>query len=371
LGRGVTWLRVNLAAPEFDQPTEPPITCGLIYRGKRHAISGPPEAAKTLAALIFGLEHMRAGHGPFAFVDFEMGEHATRLLLGELGASLEEISSVYYVAPEGPPTDADVWAIKDAEVTLVIIDAAAGAYDASGLDDNKRMDAETFSRAWVRPLWLLGIATLLLDHVVKNSDSRGKYAIGTERKLGAVDVHLGLEAVKQLHRGAEGIVKITTHKDRPGHLQRPHPAELHLASDPDTWAITWAFKEPDATIASADDWKPTWYMEQVSREIEQHAEPVSRADIVAAIGRKRQHVLDAITHLVADGYAVETAGARGAKLTSSIHPFRVPDPFPPVPENAPIPPVPPVPTPSKGNGNGNGSDDAEVERLMAKYGDQS
>jgi hypothetical protein len=43
----------------------------------RHAISGPPEAAKTLAALIFGLEWMRAGRGLFALIDFE-GANARR-----------------------------------------------------------------------------------------------------------------------------------------------------------------------------------------------------------------------------------------------------------------------------------------------------
>ena len=45
------WQPINLAAPEFDQPTEPPALYGLIYAEKRHALSGPPEAVKTSARL--------------------------------------------------------------------------------------------------------------------------------------------------------------------------------------------------------------------------------------------------------------------------------------------------------------------------------
>ena len=147
----MTWVAVNLAAPEFDVPTEPPYLCGLIYAGKRHALSGPPEAAKTLTVAILGLEHMRATGERFALIDFEMGEHATRLLLHDLGATLDEIRQVYYVAPEGPPQADDLFQLNEAGVTFAVIDSAAGAYAVSGLDDNKRQDAETFSRAWTSP----------------------------------------------------------------------------------------------------------------------------------------------------------------------------------------------------------------------------
>jgi hypothetical protein len=49
---------------------------------------------------------MRAGAGTFAIVDFEMGEHATRLLLQDLGATLDEIRSVYYTEASGPAEQA-------------------------------------------------------------------------------------------------------------------------------------------------------------------------------------------------------------------------------------------------------------------------
>jgi hypothetical protein len=123
----VTWEPINLAAPDYATPAEPPYCCGLLYRGKRHAISGPPEAAKTLLTLILGLEHMRGDHGAFALIDFETGPNSIRLLLEDLGATLDEIGAVLYFEPEGPPTDDDLGLLTDAGVTLAAIDAAAGA----------------------------------------------------------------------------------------------------------------------------------------------------------------------------------------------------------------------------------------------------
>lgn len=311
----MSWQRINLADAEFAIPTEPPVTCGLIYRAKRHAISGPPESAKTLTALIFGLEHMRAGRGSFAIIDFEMGEHATRLLLEDLGATSDEIASVYYVFPEGPPDEADIEAMLTAGVTLAVVDAAAGAYDASGLDDNKRADVERFARLWITPLWKRGATTVTLDHVVKNSDNRGRYAIGSERKLGGVDVHLGLEAKTQLHRGGSGIVRITVHKDRPGHLRGNVP-ELQLHSDPATHQISWTLAPHTAPTGSADGWRPTLLMDRVLEHFSRDPEPISRSALANAVRGKREYVLQAIDFLIADQKLVED----GRKVVPKVVP---------------------------------------------------
>ena len=188
----VSWEVLNLTASRFAEPSEPPWLCGLIYRGKRHAISGPPEAAKTLAALTIALEAIRA-RDLVAFIDFESGPAETRRLLEDLGATPAELDNVIYIEADGPPDASDLERHIIAQgADLVIIDAAAGAYEASGLSENDRGDIERFARMWIQPLWRAGIATILIDHVVKNSDSRGKFAIGGERKLGGVDVHLGL-----------------------------------------------------------------------------------------------------------------------------------------------------------------------------------
>jgi hypothetical protein len=166
------------------------------------------------------LHAIRAGR-QVAIIDFENGPRATRRLLVDLGATNDELGGIYYVEPDGPPTAADVESIVGAAVELVVIDASMGAFHASGLDDNKRQDVEAFAAQWVTPLCQAGVGTVVLDHVTKAAEGRGKYAIGSEREVGQVDVHLGLEAVgTPLTRGGSGLVKVRVHKDRPGFLQR-------------------------------------------------------------------------------------------------------------------------------------------------------
>jgi AAA domain len=285
----VTWEPINLASSNFAQPSDPPSIADLIYASLRHVLSGPPESLKTLIALILALEHVRAG-GKVAYVDFEMGPVAVRRMLDDLGATLDEIRAFSYYEPDGPPTLDDLDEIAKAKLTLATIDAAAGAYDASGLDDNKRADAERFAATWVKPFWDRSITTIVLDHVTKNSDSRGKFSIGSERKIGQADVHLGLEAITQLSRGTTGRVRITTHKDRPGHLPRPTAAELELRSDPDTHKITWTFRPPAGAAApSGDTWRPTVLMEREVAHVGRYDyEPASRTALVDAVPGKRE-----------------------------------------------------------------------------------
>jgi hypothetical protein len=210
----VNWQPLDIGSQAYNVLPEPPELAGLIYAGKRHVVSGAPESLKTTLCYILALEHIRSG-GVAGLVDLEMGPVAARRLLEELGAT-DELASIYYVEPEAPPTAGDLEAMLAASVTLAIVDAAAGAYSLSGLDDNKRQDAERFTRTWLEPLWKRGVATVTVDHVTKDREARGRWAIGSERKVGGADVHLGLHVVRQLSRGGSGLVRVDTHKDRRG-----------------------------------------------------------------------------------------------------------------------------------------------------------
>jgi hypothetical protein len=355
----MTWQALNLAADEYQSDPQPPDIGRLLYTGKRHGISGPPESIKTIIAWILLLESVRAGN-TVAVVDFEMGAHATRRLLLDLGFTLGEIRDhvVYYESPD-EPDEADIAGLVAQGVTFVVIDAAAGAYDASSLDDNKRQDVERFARAWVRPLFERGITSVLIDHVTKNSETRGKYMIGSERKLGGVDVHLGLELVGQpLTRGGSAIVRVRVHKDRGGHLSRPIAVELHVLSDPESHRVTWEWKLPASAVTTSGAWRPTIYMERVSRSLEGRA-PQTRTATYRDVSGNRQRIIAATNFLLADGYLDEVDG----KLIST-RPFRheVPGGSRSVPDDpgnqstagSPVPKLfPPVPgTDSPGSSHG-------------------
>ena len=248
---------------------------------------GPPEALKTVFAWITALVALREHGVKVATVDFESGPRGTRRVLEDLGATPDELASIYYVTPDCPPTGDDIERITEAGVGLVIIDAAAGAFHASDLDDNKRADAERFAQVWVTPFWQRGITTIVIDHVVKNLDSRGRFAIGSERKVGAADVVLSLEAVEPLTRGGDGLVTVSVLKDRPAFLRRPVAAEIDVRSDPDTHAITWTFRDATAA-ATTTDWLPTEMMDHAVEFLRGQTEPVPYGRVEDAIFGKRE-----------------------------------------------------------------------------------
>ena len=199
---------------------------------------------------------------------------------------------------------------------LGIIDSWIGALQTHGLDPNVSVDIERWRRSFLQPLRTVCRATLILDHVPKAKDSRGRFAIGSERKASAVEVHLGSELVTPLARGKTGLVRLVTHKDRGGHLHRPRAAELELRSDPETLAVTWTFRHPETQ--TKDGFRPTLLMERVSRQLEALSAPVTRAQLAEDVKGRRQWIFAATKALVEEGFAVEN----GAGGIYSERPFR-------------------------------------------------
>jgi hypothetical protein len=317
-----SWTPRNLALLG-DRPQIRPTLggVGLVYPGKRHLFSGPQESAKTFAAYAAILGVVRDGHTA-VLIDFEMGDYDARDRLRDMGATDEDLARIAYVAPETPPTVEQIQQLIDLNPALVVVDASAGAYNLSVLDDNKRADVEFFTAIWTRPFWARNITTIVIDHVVKNTDDQGKYAIGSERKVGGVDVHLGFKAVTELRRGRRGTYKITTHKDRPGWLPRPAAGELEITSDPLTHALSWTFDLAQDEGATQAEWRPTVLMERVSRYLEPTQERVSRNRIEKSVEGNVPYTRKAIDYLVQDGYVEETAGPGKTRLYRSVKPFR-------------------------------------------------
>ncbi len=319
----MSWEPINLATVEQRPAVRPTLgSLGLAYPGRRHIFSGPPESLKTLVAQIETLEVIRAG-GRVVLVDLETGPWDTRDRLRDLGATDDELAAVLYIEPDTPPTEETIAVLVALGPDLVVIDAAAGAYDIAGLDDNKRQDVERFATLYVRGFWKAGIATILLDHVVKSAEGRGRYAIGSERKLGGCDVHLGFEAVTPLSRGHRGVVKVTVHKDRFGHLSRPVAATLQVTSDPNTHHITWAL-EADM---QASDWRPTILMARVVSFLETQTDSVNRRTIEQNVTGRAEYVRKAIDLLVRDDDITEIPGPGSSRLyalTKRVRPA-VPD----------------------------------------------
>jgi hypothetical protein len=322
-----SWTPINLNQLPEKPPIQPELGgTRLVYPGKRHVFSGPPESAKTLAAYCVLIRVVRTG-GTGVLIDFEMGAYDARQRIRELGATDEEISQILYLEPDERATAERITSLITYEPQIVVIDAAAGAYELEGLDDNKRLEVERFANLYVKPFWRNEIATILIDHVVKDAEHRGRYQIGSERKLGVLDVHYGFDIVKPISRGTSGHYKILTHKDRAGYMKRGHLADLHLDSDPDTHLISWKVTDPDLTTDKEGNKRRTWYMEQVSVELESRDDHPSRNQVATAIKRRKEYVLDAIGTLITEGFVVEEKPDGATSLGLSLRrPYRADDP---------------------------------------------
>jgi NrS-1 polymerase HBD domain/AAA domain len=232
-----SWTRVDLVALG-ETPPEPPGLAGLIYKGQRHVLSGEPEALKTWLALVVAAQEIRAGLSVL-YIDLEStGPRDILARLRNLGLKDDEIADHFsYFHPDEPISvalsDIDAFLTKW-KPSVVFIDAMQGALALHQLDENSATDIETFYRIVVDPLRAYGAAVVTLDHVTKATEGRGKWSIGSQRKIGACDVALGLEVIQEFGRGRVGKARIRTHKDRPGYLSRPNAGEFELTSDKDT-----------------------------------------------------------------------------------------------------------------------------------------
>jgi hypothetical protein len=319
-----SWRPVDLLGLEIAPPS-PPTIGRTTYPGKRHLYSGESETLKTWKADVDAAEELRAGRC-VVYLDFEMGAADQLGRLRDLGVTDEELGRLVYITPSEPITEmqvrADVQALlAEFRPSLAIVDAFTGALEIHGLNPDKGVEVERFYRTVVQPFQDAGAAVILLDHVAKNRDARGRYSIASERKLAAVDVHLGFELVRPFGRGKTGLAKLITHKDRFGHLPRPKAAEFELTSDPVSGRVTWQLRLAEPSD-SDHGFRPTTLMRRVSEFVGAEAEPPSRNRVEEHVTGKRDFVRQAVDVLLAEGYLGEEDGPRNALLLRFVKPFR-------------------------------------------------
>lgn len=319
-----SWTRIKLGA-YVDMPAEVPEIAGLFYAGRRHLISGPGEAMKTWLCLAGAVEEIKAGRGVI-WADLDgMGPRDITARLIALGVTTEQIDEfVYFTNPAGQLESRELvellgWA-SSTSCRLLVMDAFTGFLVAHALDGNSGSDVQ---QAWERldPLLNAEIAVVLIDHVVKNSDNRNGQAIGSERKGTAAHLHFDLKPLEKLARGGIGRSRINVTRDRGAHFQRPSAGELLVYSDADTGTVTWTIKPP---ATEGDTFRPTGYMEKVSRYLEAN-EDAAKGAVETAVGGKAEYIRIALDVLVQEGYATQASGARGALIHNSLKPYREAD----------------------------------------------
>ncbi len=283
--QGTTWEPVNLRelVEGGARPVEPTLgfrtdAVGLLYPGKVHLMAGEPESGKSWLALVFAAQVMDERRRVL-FLDFE--DNALGILgrLRDMSVRLPDIYERFlYVRPQQPLT----WQAQQllaplvADCSLVVIDGVTEMMEMHSLNPNTDLDVATM---WDKlPRWAarLGPAVLMLDHVVKNTSARGRFATGSQHKLAAIDgAGYVLECGQPFGKGMAGTSQLYIAKDRHGGV-RAHAAAgrngmQHIGTlriDATEEFVCASIEPPEATPSSggtAGKWKPSDAMEEISR----------------------------------------------------------------------------------------------------------
>lgn len=302
-----------------DGPSVLPTIGGLFYPGHRHVVMGEPESVKSWISLCIAADEVKRGEHVFCF-DFESSPRDILGRLRDLRLTDGELERFHYIQPSEPLSGDLAGLARESKPSLCIVDAMIGALSLHGLDPNQAVDVESLHRHLIDPLASSGAAVVIIDHVAKDKERRGRFATGSERKIGRVDVALSVTMVSPFGRGRTARAVVTTMKDRPGCLLRPKAAEVELRSDPGSGKVTWSISF-GGSESEGGSFRPTVLMQRVSEFLQAQSEAVTQSHVEASVYGQAKALRLATATLVDEGYVAQENGARGAKLLSSKRPY--------------------------------------------------
>lgn len=327
-----TWWPIELALIAPGGRTEPTLAtrtdgANLLYPAKIHAFNGESESGKTWAALHTAAQIVGAG-GHVLYVDFEDGPETLLERLHALGVAHDAACRhVHYVRPQEPLSDQRgritrgeidlVEAMGQWDCDLAILDGVTEAMNLEGLNPLDNNDTAQWFKVLPRRIADRGPAVVLIDHVTKAKEERGRFAIGAQHKLAALDgAAYTFEVAKPFGRGRDGLVKITVAKDRPGAIRAiatgKRIADMVVTATAD--GLTIELRPPETATESDGTFRPTHLMEKVSRWLELNPGASTRATREAVRGRA-EVVVAALDQLVAEGFVERSQDTRGTRHT--------------------------------------------------------
>lgn len=340
--RARTWRPVDLTAV-LDGTYRPPVPSvgardddvGLFYPGRLHSVASESEGGKTWFMLHASMTELERGNA-VVYLDFEDDEGGVAGRLLALGANRDTIRERFaYIRPDDGIRAADnrddlAQVLHDLQPTLVVLDGITEAMTLHGLELKDNGDIARFGK--MLPRWIAdqGPATVALDHVVKDRDGRGRYALGGVHKLNGINgaAYL-LDNRAPFGVGITGKSTVYIAKDRPAQL-RKHALRardgLHWFADlvlesvtlhGDTM-LTASLSVPEHR---AEQFRPTVLMKRVSDALTKAAVPLNTRGILDRVKAKQQDVRAAIAVLVDEGYVTVQPGPNRSQLHTVVKPF--------------------------------------------------
>jgi hypothetical protein len=333
---GDSWDPVDLDAI-LDGSYEPPVatlmprTDGLclVYPGLVHSFHGESESGKSLVMQYATAEILKGG-GDVLYLDYESDAASVVGRLQELGTDKADIRGHFtYIRPEAKPSQEKWDRLLARKFVLVVIDGVTDAFSTFGLDSNSNDDVTR----WVR--WIpkaladaTGAGVVVIDHVTKDSGTRGRFAMGGQAKMsGLTGAAYIVDVLVPLGRGRRGELALRIAKDRPGSIRGQLPPTVearkdrteyaaHIVVDSTGGGIRVTVAPPDAFrsvghVVQGNDGRHRYpdVMEKVSRRVELAGDHgMTRTAIKEAKAGNKDRVLAATDELVRLGYLVGKDG---------------------------------------------------------------
>lgn len=321
--------------PTFMKRTD---SAALLYPGKVHAFQGEPESGKSLVAQAEIAQILK--HGLKALlIDFESDQGTVVDRLRKLGVSPEQIrANLHYVRPEVSPINLtaewDAWEkLMGNSYALAVIDGVTEAFAVYGVKSVDNDEVTRWGRLVPRQIaQRTGAAVVVVDHVTKDTEGRGRFAIGAQAKMSYLTgASYSVEVVAPIGVGMAGKLALRIGKDRPG-LVRPYGGqwrksdrtqEIALAVIDSTTAgqISYSLDPPRSVTESLTDSKPLELMRAVAEAIKDSPTAPSFRSINSAVRGSQYAVKEAIENLIAEGYVRVETGERNTQRHHMLKPY--------------------------------------------------
>jgi hypothetical protein len=343
-----SWKELDLG-PYLDgthEPVQPTLMVrsdgpALIYPGLIHSLHGESESGKSLVAQAEAVRQINEGCD-VAYIDFESDAASVVTRLLELGARHDAIRDhLHYARPEVDPRAFDYerrafTRLLAKPIVLAVIDGVTEALGIFGASTKDNDEITAFMRLLPRTITRrTGAAVVLIDHVTKDSDSRGRFAIGGQAKMAALDgAAYVVEVTEALGRGRRGMIVLRVAKDRPGGV-RAHAGEFRKGDRTQEAAritvdstqadglIHIAVDPPLDPLVQAAEFRPTVLMEQISQIFaEEPGLRLSKNKVENLVNGRRETIRKALDLLEHEHYIRIEDGPRNTRVVSSIQPYR-------------------------------------------------
>ncbi|MFE8884923.1 AAA family ATPase [Pseudarthrobacter enclensis] len=309
----------------------------LLYAGMVHAFNGESESCKSMMAQYETVRQLRNGNRCL-YIDFESDAASVVSRLLMMGASADDISrNLDYIRPDVDPVsfadeNAEWHQLLHNKYSLAVIDGVTEAFAVFSVKSIDNDEVTAWGRKVPRQIASkTGAAVVVVDHVTKSSEGRGRFAIGAQAKMSYLTgAAYMVEIISPVGVGMVGKVAIRIGKDRPGQV-RPVSGEWRKSDRTQETAVVTVDSTVANQIACTVDpprkntdanGLPVELMESISRCIEDCPAPPSFRKINQLVSGKDESKRAAIALLEADGFISIIPGARNAHEHHSLKPFR-------------------------------------------------